>query len=535
MSHQQPTSAPAVDPPARELPRLRADRPATRPLSIVAVHFSGDLEHNLLRSPCVSDPINQLVLVDNVGNIRFDNLTQAMQAGLERACHDLVAIVHEDVLLPEGWQQALETSLAELEAVDPDWALAGSVGWREDGSMAGHFSDPGGYRQLLDGSRYAEVARLDEQLLLMRRSRPLPLDTRLPTIHNIGRDLPMSALAQGRRTYVVDAPTIHKYADAQGRPILSRDDSPKIRARASHTWRADYACSADYMRRKWPQMGPLPLAPVPAPAPAVLPAMLDRPVVLLAKGGGGSRLLSTLARDAGLFIGNDVNPSGDSLELVLPIYKAVLNRHHQHPAWQCAAGVAELRDAAAAMLDRAGAPAAWGFKLPECLLVLDEILQAFPQARFIHMVRDPLATCLRRTHMTARLDNQIGQAALPAAYRYIGRPLDAIHTDAPAMHMALTSRHQIEGVLEMLAGLAPERSLQLRYEDLLTDPAKAIARAAQWIQGKDPPAGVTSALLREVDPGRAVRTAASFEPEVEAEVAACLAPLRVRLGYASAE
>ncbi len=196
---------------------------------------------------------------------------------------------------------------------------------------------------------------------------------------------------------------------------------------------------------------------------------------------------------------------------------------------------AELRDAAAAMLDRAGAPAAWGFKLPECLLVLDEILQAFPQARFIHMVRDPLATCLRRTHMTARLDNQIGQAALPAAYRYIGRPLDAIHTDAPAVHMALTSRHQIEGVLEMLAGLAPERSLQLRYEDLLTDPAKAIAQAAQWIQGKDPPAGVTSALLREVDPGRAVRTAASFEPEVEAEVAACLAPLRVRLGYASAE
>jgi hypothetical protein len=517
----------------RRLPTLQAGGPATRPLSIVTVHFSGDLEHNLLRSPCVADPLNQLVRVDNVGNIHFDTLSQAIQSGLDQARHDLVAVVHEDVLLPEGWQQALELALADLEAVDPEWGLAGSVGWMGDGRLMGHFSDPGGYWQLFEGCRHAEVVRLDEQLLLMRRSRPLPLDPQLPSIHNLGRDLPLAARVLGRRTYALDAPTIHKYADAQGRPILTRDDSPKIRARSSYAWRADYACSADYIRHKWPQIGALPLAPVPVTAPAAVPAMLERPVVLLARGGGGSRLLSSLARDAGLFVGNDVNVSGDALELVLPIYKALLNRHHRHPDWQRAAGVAELRDAAARMLDRAGAPAMWGFKLPESLLVLEEILQAFPGARFLHLVRDPLATCLRRTHLTARVDNQIGQATLPAAYRYCGRPTGKIHADAPALHMALTSRHQVESALDLLDGLAPERSLQLRYEDLLADPAAAITRAACWIHGRDDPPGLGSTLLGEVDPGRAVRTAATFAPEVEAEVAAWLAPLRSRLGYAA--
>ena len=528
--HDRPDAAPTE----RQLPSLPAGRPPTRPLSIVTVHFSGDLEHNLLRSPCVADPLNQLVRVDNVGNIHFDTLSQAIQSGMDRACHDLVAVVHEDVLLPDGWQQALEAALAELEAVDPEWGLAGSVGWREDGCLAGHFSDPGGYRQLFDGCRHAEVVRLDEQLLLMRRSRPLPLDPQLPSIHNLGRDLPLAARTLGRRTYVLDAPTIHKYADSQGRPILNRDDSPKIRARSSYAWRADYACSADYVRHKWPQIGALPLAPAAVTAPAATPATLDRPVVLLARGGGGSRLLSDLARDAGLFIGNDVNVSGDALELVLPTYKALLNRHHRHPDWQRAAGVLELRDTAARMLDRAGAPAMWGFKLPESLLVLEEILQAFPDARFVHLVRDPLATCLRRTHMTARVDNQIGQAALPAAYRYFGRPTAEIHTDAPALHMALTSRHQIETALDLLDGLAPERSLQLRYEELLADPAAAVVRAARWIHGRDDPSVLGSTLLREVDPGRAARTASTFAPEVEAEVAAWLAPLRFRLGYVAA-
>jgi hypothetical protein len=524
-------NAPAALParPGRRLPSLPVAGPARRPLSLVVVHYCDDLAHNLLRSPCVADPLNQLVVVDNRGNVHFDTLSQAILAGLARARHELVAVVHEDVLLPAGWQQALEASLAELEAFDPDWALCGSVGWRADDSLAGHYSDPADYRQLFAGRRFEEVARIDEQFMLLRRSRPLPLDPALPSIHNLGRDLPLSARKSGRRTYVVDAPTIHKFADARGKLILCREDSPKIMARAGYAWRADHALSDDYFHRKW-HAGP---EPVPAPR-AAQPAALDRPLVLLARGGGGSRLLATLARDAGVFLGGERNVSGDSLELVLPIYKCVLNRYHRHRPWQCASAIEELRGAAARMLARAGTPACWGFKLPESLLVLDELLAAFPQARFLHMVRDPLATCLRRTHMTARLDNQIGHVALRAAYRHCGRPLAAVFDDAPAVHMALATRHQVEGTLDFLARLPEGRVHALRFEDVLADPHGALARASAWIgdAGHATPTA-DPALAREVDPARVARTALAFAPAIEAEVAGLLAGLRGRLGYAA--
>lgn len=526
MAQAEASNARVATPPSRVLPSLPSHGRPRRPLSLVVVHYSDDFVHNLMRSPCVADPLNELVVVDNRGNVHFDTLSQAIIAGLARARHDLVAVVHEDVLLPSGWQQALDTSLDELERADPDWALAGSVGWREDNTLAGHYSDPADYLQLFEGRRFEPVARIDEQLMVMRRSRPLPLDPHLPSIHNLGRDLPLSARAQGRRTYVIDAPTIHKYADADGRPILCRADSPKIQARTGYAWRADYACSNDYFERKW--------RPGAAAAPrnvAVADATLDRPLVLLSRGGGGSRLLATLARDAGVFLGNQRNVSGDSLELVLALYKCVLNRYHRHPQWQQRAGVDELRAAALQMRGQGGAPACWGFKLPESMLVLEEILAAFPDARFLHLVRDPLATSLRRTHMTSRLDNQVGHVALRAAYRHCGRPLEAVFDDPPPVHMALGSRHQIEGTLDFLAALGPERSLQLRFEDMLADPRGELARASRWIHGATRSLATEPELAREIDPDRPRRSAQAVAPAVEAQVAGLLADLRIRLGY----
>jgi hypothetical protein len=513
----------------REFPTLPASGRPQRPLSLVVVHYSDDLTYNLMRSPCVREPINELIVVDNRGNLYYETLSQAIQAGLARVRHELVAVVHEDVLLPAGWQQALERSLQELEGADPEWALVGSVGWREDNSLAGHYSDPSNYSQLFDGRRFEPVVRIDEQLMVMRRSRPLPLDPALPSIHNIGRDLPLAARAQGRCTYVVDAPTIHKFADAEGRPILCRADSPKIQARTEFAWRADHACSQEYFQRKWNLAPPMPPRDMTA-----APAALDQPLVLLSRGGGGSRLLATLARDAGVFTGNQRNGSGDCIELVLPIYKCVLNRHHQHADWQCRSGVDELREAAQRMHARGGRPACWGFKLPESMLVLEELLAAFPQARFLHLVRDPLATSLRRTHMTSRLDNPIGHVAVRAAYRHCARPLAAVHDDPPPVHMALGSAHQIGGALDFLAALDPGRSLQIRYEDVLTDPLGQLARAARWIHGGDVALPAEPELVREVDPARPHRSAQAFAPEVEAQVAALLRDLRVRLGYAAA-
>jgi hypothetical protein len=45
-----------------------------------------------------------------------------------------------------------------------------------------------------------------------------------------------------------------------------------------------------------------------------------------------------------------------------------------------------------------------------------------------------LSSSLRRTHMTSRLNNPVGAAALPAAYRYSNRDPAQIRADEPYLH-----------------------------------------------------------------------------------------------------
>lgn len=97
--------------------------PPSRPLSLIVVHFSDDYFYNILQSACVHDPLNQLVTIDNRNNLFFDNLTQAINEGIERARHELMAIVHEDVLLPQGWHRRLEVSPTDLERSDTEWVF----------------------------------------------------------------------------------------------------------------------------------------------------------------------------------------------------------------------------------------------------------------------------------------------------------------------------------------------------------------------------------------------------------------------------
>jgi hypothetical protein len=500
-----------------------------RPISFVAVHFCDELLHNLLMSDCVRDPLNQLIVVDNRENVLFPSLGAAILHGLAQARNDLVVVVHEDVLLLPGWQCALERSLDALESHDPGWALAGVAGWPRQGlaDMAGHWSDPHGYFQLMAGRPFLAVELIDEHLMVLRKSGALRLDPRLPSIHNIGRDLARQGAARGLRTYVVDAPTVHKFADSRGRPILRPADSPKIASRQSQTYLADFACSAAYFDAKW--------APPDDPRDASPPECEGDPVILLSRGGGGSRLLSLLALDCGLHLGNEVSESGDTMELVGPVYQLVLETLRYPDAVLRGHCSRELLQATARMRLRAGAAGPWGFKLPELLYIVPQLLSLFPRARFAHMVRDPLATCLRRTHMTARSDNQIGQACLAAAYRHAGLDPRRIAGDSPAMHMAVTTVHQLTTALAAIAGLAPSRHFALRMEEVLAQPKAACAGFARWL-GPVSHNGATARsagarLEAAIDPLRAASPSVRYDEDVAAAVAAFLAPLRRRLGY----
>ena len=527
-----------------------------RPLSFIVVRFSDDYLHNILLSPCIRNPLNQLITIDNRCSLFFDNLSQAINAGIERTVHELIAVVHEDVLLPDGWQSQLEKSLDELEQADAHWGLLGAAGFDGRARPRGHWSDPYGYRNTLHRASFARVRTIDEHLMILRKSSGLRFDDLLPGIHYIARSR-VSALAQrGLATYVVNAPTIHKYSDETGKRIQRLRDSPKIRARKLPAYLADLACSDEYLHHEHPEWRPRHFRTQDWEMKAVRPEILERltaPIILLARGGSGSRLLSWLALDAGVFLGNGLGGTGDSMEMVQDLYMGVLNKYQRRASWQKERIVPRIRLSAARMLERAEnrkeqflpkirqatarilrrtepASLLWGFKLPEAMLLLPELHQAFSNARYLHLIRDPLTTCLRRTHMTARFDNAIGRIAIREAYRYCGRDLTHSLDDSPELRMAYTTIHQVETVRDYARSHLGDRYLEIRFEDALKDPRRIIESVSRSLGTN----ARGDKLEREIDPERATRPAPQYRcsPDREEAVARALAPLRRDLGYA---
>jgi len=496
------------------------------PISFVVVHFCDDYRHNFLRSQCASDPLNQLIHVDNRGGHRFDTLSAAFNFGLDQARHDLVIAVHEDVVLVDHWQETLQASLDALAAEDPGWGLAGAVGYNRENIKIGHWSDPYRYQNSLAPQRFAEVSRLDEQLLIFRQSTGLRFDADLPSIHNIGRDISSTLTAKGRKIYAIEAPTIHKYANQHGELIETPNASPKIAERHSPASLAEWKDSNDYLLSKWPEWdGVITANHFDAHADPV--AEYGPPIILVSRGGSGSRLLSTAIADLGVHIGNDVNKSGDSMEMVDPVYRALLSKYQRRAMWQRDQIVPRLRAHAKAMLDAGHVTGPWGLKLPESILVLPELAAAFPGARYVHLIRDPLATCLRRTHMTARFDNAIGRTAIRAAYEYCELDIEQSLQDRPEIRMAHTTRHQLEMALGFAGELPEGRYIEIRFEDVLGDPGGVLNQLAERLGLERK----SSALIDTINPDRAMCEMAKYPDLIRKKIEGQLEPLRRRLGY----
>jgi len=209
-----------------------------------------------------------------------------------------------------------------------------------------------------------------------------------------------------------------------------------------------------------------------------VPAPIDAVVLFTGRGGSGTRLLSQLAADAGIFIGNQVNQSGDSVEWVDLIYRMVVEHGGQHGLPSGAHYRDELRARAAQILGDAprSRSAVWGLKLPETMLVLPLLIDAFPHAKVVHLTRHPVSASLRRTHMTSRLDNVVGTVALPAAYRYAHRDVGQITTDAPYLHNAYAWHFQVTRVVHYARDvLATAQYLAIKYEDVCAQPERMLA------------------------------------------------------------
>ena len=195
-------------------------------------------------------------------------------------------------------------------------------------------------------------------------------------------------------------------------------------------------------------------------------------------------MLSELAARACVFIGNRLNKSGDSIEWVRLIYRMAVETGGTRDLPLGSRYRREIRDRAEQVLGQAPTREAslWGFKLPETMLVLPLLIDAFPHAKVVHLTRHPVSSSLRRTHMTSRLNNPVGAVALPAAYRYSRRDVGLIAADEPYVHNACSWNFQVTRVARYAReALEPERYLELAYEDVCAQPSRAIALVRSFL------------------------------------------------------
>ncbi len=183
------------------------------------------LRDNLLRSPIVTR--HELIVKQN-----YRNVSAAYNRAMEQSESDYLIFVHQDVYLPDSFEDDLFNALIDLN--DVDWGVLGVAGKLGD-KYLGHILDrgnPWGSPQGLP----AEVQTLDELLLILKRD-TFHFDESLPNHHMFGADVCLQAREEGKKVLAIDAYCEHNSA-LRGHP-------------------AGIELGMEYMRKKWQHRLPI--------------------------------------------------------------------------------------------------------------------------------------------------------------------------------------------------------------------------------------------------------------------------------------
>jgi SAM-dependent methyltransferase len=180
---------------------------ADAPITFVAcVNDDDQLESNLLRSPCLDPGTPHEVILMRSQPSAAEGFNTAMQ----RASHDLVVFVQQDLYLPRGWDSRYLEQFHAAEQRFGPVGVAGVFGYTfgpEGQTHVGRVLD----RQFLHDRPVplpAVADGLDEIVLGVRRDTPLRFDPGLG-FHLYGADLCLSACDLGLAVAVLDAPCLH--------------------------------------------------------------------------------------------------------------------------------------------------------------------------------------------------------------------------------------------------------------------------------------------------------------------------------------
>jgi hypothetical protein len=158
---------------------------------------------SLARSPCTK----------TVG-LHVEERAVSASTGYNRAIdasdEPILVFLHHDVFLPQGWDALLRARIAQIEAVDPNWAVLGAFGLAADHSGWGPvWSSSLGEIIGRVGLAPTPAYTVDEMLIVVRRASGIRFDDAMPGWHLYGTDLAQTAIAWGLGVYAGGLPCIH--------------------------------------------------------------------------------------------------------------------------------------------------------------------------------------------------------------------------------------------------------------------------------------------------------------------------------------
>ncbi len=195
-------------------------------------------------------------------------------------------------------------------------------------------------------------------------------------------------------------------------------------------------------------------------------------VTILGRGHSGTRAISHTLTESGVYMGAELNVSGD---LIPPddLYEAcrVMARHVKHLGglqWDFSELHTMPIDPAFTKLVESylasvlGSDAEHkGWKLPETTLIAPWIVRMFPDIKYIYWIRDP-RDCILGGHKTDDLSD-------------FGVPYE--HTDDIRRRRAISWKYQYE---LLRATPRPKQSMTVRFEDFVLDQEATLQRL-QWL------------------------------------------------------
>lgn len=264
------------------------------------------------------------------------------------------------------------------------------------------------------------------------------------------------------------------------------------------------------------------------------------PVAVGGVGGSGTRVVATILRELGFYLGSDLNTAGDNLWYTLlfvrpnmvdepsaevarrvRLFVNAMTRtgsvSHSDLGWLMTLAnepvphgrmcqTSWLQERAERLIEatrRDGGPAVnWGWKEPNTHIILDRLHPLLPTMRYVHVARNGLDMAISRNQQQLTLWG-------PALLDSPDFAIDPRHSLKYWCHV----HRRVLAIGEQMA----ERFLFLRFEDLCLAPERELSRFARFL-GLEVEASLVARLTRLVVPPKSIgrfRTEAAgpFDPE----------------------